>query len=509
MGWLDDIAHAVGQTIQSLANDVGSDIHSLENMVGDLASYGIDVPSIATKLSMTPTNFLKAMVNVLSGDPHAQLSHYVQAPGQWINWSADHMSGHWQTMITHHSTIRHQIDTEFGQVFQDGGTFAYSGPAADELLTTHTQYQNYFSTLIDHAQTQQTRYTTLQGHAQTFLTDTHSTIYSLPSPVAAVGVVSMNVAADAEPFIQFVQDLMGIDLTGMAISLPWVGPDIPIETILAAILIILAIIWLVAQLVDAINNAVTTHTAEQSTTTTQQPTPTPKPTPTPTPSSGTNTGVQLDPMPIPLDPNAPPRTKDEQCKVSDWASFVALFGAAYVKRIQTEHPKYGCFILKELRDIQTEKPGLIGGLPFIEANLLLAGADSGAQATDANGNTGESNNFRGSFFQLQWVHDHLNSVQDVELVGNDGVQGPDAELNDGTFVEFKDWSYSTLSSGKQDLIDQVNHDRAAFPPPPPHVIHFVFNATLCGGRLPKNIVTWLNSQAPSVTYELWTPPISD
>lgn len=158
MGWLDRIAHAVGHTIETLADDVGSDVHALEGLVGDLATYGMDVLSVASKLGMTPVNFLKAVVEVISGDPHAQLQRYVQAPGLWVNWSAHRMNGHWQTMTAHHSSIKQQIDTEFEQVFQDGGTFAYSGPASDALFTTHTQYSSYFTTLIDHAQTQQTRF---------------------------------------------------------------------------------------------------------------------------------------------------------------------------------------------------------------------------------------------------------------------------------------------------------------------------------------------------------------
>lgn len=221
----------------------------------------------------------------------------------------------------------------------------------------------------------------------------------------------------------------------------------------------------------------------------------------PDPNKSNDPGTQPDPMPIPLDPKVQKRTDEEKCDVKDWASFTVMFGAGYVDRVKAEHPKYACFILKELRDIQTSRPGMMGGMYVVESDMLYGGADSGT--------TGESSLFRGGFFQLQWVHDHLNSVKDTELVGNDGLQGPDAELYNGTFVEFKNWNYSTLQKNVGDLNKQLTHDRDAFPPPPERVVHFVFNATLCGGKLPPNVVKWLNSQAPSVTYELWTPPISD
>lgn len=544
MGWLDDIASAVGHTIQSLADDVGYDIHALDNLVGDLAGSGIDVLSAAAKIGMAPVSFLKAVIGVLSGDPHAQLLHYVQTPGLWVGEPAAQMSGHWQTMFAHHSNTKQQIDTEFNQIFSEGGSFAYSGPAADTLFTTHTNYQNYFNSLIDHTQTQQTRYTTLHGHMQTFLADVHSTVYNLPAPVAAVGVVTIDSAADVDPAIQFMLSLIGLDATGMAIALPWPGVDIPIEAILLAILIILVIILVLVALFVAVKDAVTTHTAEQNTTTT----PTPQPAPTP------------DPKPWPwVDPVPPWFPKDDPDCIQDIAQVKAVFPdvqaglIAYLTCLQpkmspkevidlftlwtsegmtqqdinnfleritnlrldpSQNPPTRDQIIAFLRNHKQDIPDIwakyqqVQNIPGIDQ--ILKDMITSPNNKDGSPGTG----YRGSYFELNWIVNRQKTNGDVAAVEQfvNGQHGADVTLKNGTLVDTKSYMWSKQSPGfiKAVIIPEIRKQLERYRTKPPftgHPVVYVFDSA--GGKIPASIQKIFDDEKAlglNVTVQYWPNP---
>jgi hypothetical protein len=523
MGWLDDLAGAIGHTTQSLADDIGCGIHVLEGVVGELSGYGMDALSVAGKLGMTPVSFLKAVVNVLSGDPHAQLLRYTQVPGLWVKGSSDPMITHWGTMVTQHSDIKQQIDTEFTQVFQDGGQFAYSGLAADALLTTHLTYQSHFTTLIDHAQTQQSRYTTLSSHMETFLSNVHGTVYNLPAPVAATGVVALDVASDTDPAITFMLGLIGMDVTGMAVALPIPGADVPIEVILAIILIVLVVILLLVLLFVAVKDAIETHNREQQTTTTK-PTPEPDPTPNPWPWGP-------DPIPPWLPKNDPDCLKDiAQVK----AAFpnVRADLIAYLACLQPKmSPQEVIDLFTRWTNMDMTRQDINDFLARVEENLRLdpghnqptrdqiiaflrnhnqdipdiwskykqvqniPGIDSILRdmiTAPLNKNATPNPTYRGSYFQLNWVVSHQTmggGIMRVEqYVG--GQKGADVVLQNGTYIDVKSYTWKDQTPFFRQihtipgLRTQLEKYRTKVPFAG-HQIVYVFDSA--GGKIPADI----------------------
>ena len=279
---LDDFVHTIGSTAESLASDIGIPIHELTGLMQELGEVGIDVFSAGAKFGLAPTSFLRELTDIMSNDPHQRLLQYTTAPIKPINDSSSQMTWHWQQMASFHEETKQLIDAEMAGLFDTGGSFAYSGLAADTLMNTHTTYQQYFDTLTAHAQTQQGRYSRLTDHTSNFLDQAHGTVLGLPTPLAAFGVMSFAFAGDVNPAVGGLLAAVG---EGALIFLP---EDIPILLIIAVILIIIVVIVVLIVLFIAIKDAIEQHQQQQGTTTTTQPPKGPSPEPDPDPSKFAN-----------------------------------------------------------------------------------------------------------------------------------------------------------------------------------------------------------------------------
>lgn len=290
MSLFDDIAHAIGHTIDSLAQDVGADIHLLDGVVNELASNGIEVLSAAAKLGLSPVGFLRGIVDIMSGDPHQRLLSYMTTSAKHMDDPLHVLPQQWLQIANLHQDTAHTIDTHIKELFQGSGTYSYSGPAADTLWTTHQNYQQYFTVLVDHAQTQQTRYSTLGGHVDDYLSRMSSGVYSLSTPMAALGVLSLDTAATApppvldDPAVQAVEQWIGgVVQTGGQVEEDDPDPE-PVShgiifIIFAAIVIILVVILVIVVIVVAIRDAFQGHQSQQMGTKTPKPVPAPTPVP--------------------------------------------------------------------------------------------------------------------------------------------------------------------------------------------------------------------------------------
>lgn len=283
MSIFDDIAHAIGHTIDSLAQDVGADVHLLEGVVNELASNGIEVLSAAAKLGLSPVRFLRGIVDIMNGDPHQRLLSYMTTSVKRMDDPLHQLPQQWSQMVNLHQDTAQTIDAQIKDLFQSGGAYSYSGPAADTLWTTHQNYQQYFTVLVDHAQTQQTRYTTLSGHTDDYLSQMNSKVYSLSTPMAALGVLSLDTVATSpppvldDPAVQAVEQWIGGTVqTGEQTEENDPDPE-PVShgiifLIFAAIVIILVLILVIVVIVVAVRDAFQGHQSQQMGTKTPQPT---------------------------------------------------------------------------------------------------------------------------------------------------------------------------------------------------------------------------------------------
>jgi hypothetical protein len=283
MSIFGSIAHAIGHTAESLASEIGEGIDELESLVGNLDLDGIDILSNAARLGLSPARFLRSMLDLIRGDPHQMLLNHLVGPFQPVHEPVQAITTQWAQFTALHQDTAQQIDTHISVLFQDSGTHAYGGPAADTLWDTHQGYQKYFVTMTDHAQTQQTRYGKLGGSFGDFLSQAPGKVNSLSTPMAALGALSFETLDLAptpvvttpileEGAVEAIVAAMEADLAaGVA------GPEI--WPIIGIILVILVIILIIVILIYLIKDALEDHQKDQHGTTVPTPTPGPSPTP--------------------------------------------------------------------------------------------------------------------------------------------------------------------------------------------------------------------------------------
>jgi hypothetical protein len=192
MSLLDGIASAIGHTPETLAEAAGTSVGMLESAVGGLNESGIDAFSAASRLGLTPEGLLRGIVTRMMGDPHQQFLSSLQAPVKPMSDPLASLTTLWLQMTDLHQNTARAIDQHIQDLFSGSGTESYGGPAAETLWNTHQDFQRYFTTLIDHAQTQHTRHKTLSGHADDYLSQMPGKVNSLPLATAALGVLSLD-----------------------------------------------------------------------------------------------------------------------------------------------------------------------------------------------------------------------------------------------------------------------------------------------------------------------------
>jgi hypothetical protein len=287
MSLFGDIANAIGHTVDSLAQDIGADVSVLENVVNDLNSFGVDVLSTAAKLGLDTAGFLRSIINLMKVDPHQLFLQELTGPLKRMDEPLYQLSQQWMQMVHLHNGTAQAINAHFNDLFQSEGSYSYSGPAADILWETNQNYQHYFTTvLVEHAQVQQTRHAALNGYVNDYLSQMPSKVYSLSTPLAAFGVLSLQTAASAPPaappsglqqLIQNTENTIG-DLDQDSEGVP-PGPEDPIWDFFWILIIVLVIFVAILLLINWIAGLFSNHQNQQKNTTTPQPTPIPTPTP--------------------------------------------------------------------------------------------------------------------------------------------------------------------------------------------------------------------------------------
>ncbi len=263
MSLFDDIAHAIGHTVESLAMDVGAGVYELESLINDLADNGIDVFSVGERFGLSTVDFLRSMVTILRSDPHEQLLYYITRPFKPVNELVEELSAQWEQMAQFHQDTAQMINMHISAVFQGNGTFSYSGPAAETLWDTHLDYLSSFNEMVNHAQTQQGRYATLGGHFGDFLSEAPRKVYSLSAPMAALGVLSFEASSPVldQPIEQwFEQGLENLEVDEEA------SPP-PINVLILVIMGIVALCVLILIIFFWIKSAVDDHNKQQKNTT--------------------------------------------------------------------------------------------------------------------------------------------------------------------------------------------------------------------------------------------------
>ncbi|MGH2508746.1 MAG: RNase A-like domain-containing protein [Ktedonobacteraceae bacterium] len=281
MSLFDDFLHAIGHTIDSLAQDVGADAGLLESIVNDLDGNGIHVLSAAAKLGLSPVGFLRGIVDCMHGDPHQCLLSYVTVAVKHMDAPLYLLPQQWSQMAKLHQETAQTIDTHMTELFQSNGAYSYSGPAADVLWTTHQNYQQYFTVLVEHTQTQQVRYAQLNGSVNDYLSQMPHQVYSLSTPMAALGVLSLNSVATApgvldDPAVQTVEQwLAGAFQTGEQLNEndpdPEPGSHAAILLFLAIVIIVLAIVFVAVFVFITIKDAFECFLNAQKSTTLKSP----------------------------------------------------------------------------------------------------------------------------------------------------------------------------------------------------------------------------------------------
>jgi hypothetical protein len=288
MSLFSDIANAIGHTVDSLAQDVGADVNMLEGVVNELSGNGIDVFSAAAKLGLAPVNFLRGIVSLMRGDPHQQLLRYLTAPVKPMDDPLHLITQQWAQMSSLHQHTAQTINAHIQELFQGSGAHAYRSPAADVLWKTNQNYQHYSTLLVDHAQTQQTRYASLSGYVNDYLSQAPGKVYSLSMPIAALGLLSINTVAPPPPTIPAweVDAEKGLEKAlvgtaeGGAAGFP---EDIPLWAWIVGAIIVLALLVVIIVLIIWLQGGFDNHQKQQSSTNTPKPTPAPTPGLTPTP----------------------------------------------------------------------------------------------------------------------------------------------------------------------------------------------------------------------------------
>ncbi len=264
MSLFDDIAHALGHTVETLALDVGTDVYELESVVNDLAGNGIDVFSIGDRFGLSTAGFLRSIVNILRGDPHEQLLGYITGPFKPVYAMVEGLAAQWGQMAQFHQETAQMLNLHISEVLHGDGTFSYSGPAAETLWNTHLDYLSSLNTMVEHAQTQQRRYAVLGGHFGDFLGQAPGKVYGLSAPMAALAVLSVETSTPVldQPIVQETEQ--GIEaLWGDEESIP---PS-PLSVVILVLIALLALFLLLVIIFYWIKSAVDDHNHQQKNTT--------------------------------------------------------------------------------------------------------------------------------------------------------------------------------------------------------------------------------------------------
>lgn len=293
MSLFGDIASAIGHTVDSLAAAVGTDISVLETVVSDLAGNGIDVFSAATRLGLSVEGFLSGIVTLMRSDPHQLLLERLTAPVKPLDNALSQLSHQWAQVANLHQETAQAVDSHMNSLYQGSASYSYSGPAADTLWETHQDYRNHFNTLVEHAQTQQVRHATLQSHTSEYLSQMPRTVSSLSTPMAALGVLSLNSASAVESspgevispqFIQQVEDIARNAWNNSEDVPP--GPEDPIWDFLELCVLVLTLFAGILMLINWLADGISQFINAQKSTPPPQKKPKvgpSKPTPTPLP----------------------------------------------------------------------------------------------------------------------------------------------------------------------------------------------------------------------------------
>jgi hypothetical protein len=284
MSLFNDIASAIGHTVDSLAQAVGADVGVLETVVNDLDGNGIDVFSAAAKLGLSPVGFLRGIVNLMNSDPHQLLLERLTGPVKPMDEPLYQLSQSWIQVANLHNGTAQGINAHINELFQGSGPYSYSGPAAASLWETNQDYQQYFTVLVEHAQVQQVRHATLEGHVSDYLSQAPGKVNSLSMPLAAFSVLSLDTVATApppgvldDPAVQGVEQAIG-DVVTTGEQVPEEDPDPTgvsdgiILLILAIVIVVLVIVLIIVIIVVAIRDAIQSHQNQQKSTTTPSPT---------------------------------------------------------------------------------------------------------------------------------------------------------------------------------------------------------------------------------------------
>jgi hypothetical protein len=214
------------------------------------------------------------MWDIMRGDPHELLLRYVVGPIKPVEPSVQTLAGQWTQLANFHQETAQMIHGHFTDLLQGGGPITYSSPAAQTLWNTHQTYQQYFTTLVDHAQTQQGRYAALGGHYSNFLSQAPGKVYSLSTPMAALGVLTYEtVAAPPPPVLEdpLVTGVEGV-IEGVAIAdLAGEPEDLPLLPIVLVIIAVLVVILVIVIIYVAIRDATQDHQQKQKQTTVPKP----------------------------------------------------------------------------------------------------------------------------------------------------------------------------------------------------------------------------------------------
>ena len=289
MSLFSDIANALGNTVENMAQDIGASVSDLEVVVNDLNSYGVDVFSMSAKLGLSPVSFLRNITGLMNSDPHQELLQHLTGAVKPMEEPLSQLSQQLMQMATLHENTAQAINEHINDLFQSGGTNGYSGPAADTLWETNQNYQEYFSTvLVNHAQVQQTRHATLSGSVSEYLTEMPGKVYSYSAPMAAFGVLTLDTASFAPPRTP-------APPSGLQQTIDWTeqseqeleqyaedvppGPEDPIWDFWAILIVLLFLFLIILVVINWIAGLFNNHQSQQSNTTTPKPTPSPSPTP--------------------------------------------------------------------------------------------------------------------------------------------------------------------------------------------------------------------------------------
>jgi hypothetical protein len=175
----------------------------------------------------------------------------------------------------------------------------------------------------------------------------------------------------------------------------------------------------------------------------------------------------------------------EECE-----ALIQQFGLATVKKIANEPRCGGPNTFDDMFKARN-----IPGIEQVVQDLANAGSNG--------------QGYSGAIYELWWMANNANNIAQVQLpaTGVDGKpkKGPDAQLDDGTIVQLKNyqWDKPFLNdvAFPREIRDQVAVTQRNYPGQP---IKFVFNG--CNGPLPQAVLDTLNELASkNVSWEYWPP----